>query len=34
VLLTAAEVEKAIHMGELTDAKSISAFFLARPFVG
>lgn len=34
VLLTAEEVEQAIRSGELNDAKSISAFFLARSVVG
>ncbi|NJP09725.1 MAG: NUDIX hydrolase [Leptolyngbyaceae cyanobacterium RU_5_1] len=34
VLMTAEEVESAIHAGDITDAKSISSFFLARPFLG
>lgn len=33
VLMTPDAVEKAIHTGELADAKSISAFILARPFL-
>ncbi len=33
VLLTTAEVEKAIQMGDLADAKSIASFVLARPFL-
>lgn len=33
VLMTAAEVEQAIFSGDLTDAKSICGFFLARPFM-
>ena len=33
VLMSADEVEKAIHAGELADAKSISSFLLARQFV-
>ncbi|WP_421655896.1 NUDIX hydrolase [Leptothermofonsia sp. ETS-13] len=31
VLMTAEEIEKAIHTGELADAKSICAFLLAQP---
>ena len=34
VLLTPEEVEKAIHVGDLADAKSICSFLLARPFLG
>jgi ADP-ribose pyrophosphatase len=33
VLMSAEEVEKAIHLGDLADAKSISSFFLARPYL-
>lgn len=33
VLMTIAEVEQAIYSGELTDAKSICSFTLARPFL-
>lgn len=33
VLLSAAEVEQAIYAGDIIDAKSISSFFLARPFL-
>ncbi|QZZ21171.1 NUDIX hydrolase [Leptothermofonsia sichuanensis E412] len=33
VLMTAEEVEKAIHTGDLADAKSITAFLLARPYL-
>ncbi|MDX2244848.1 MAG: NUDIX hydrolase [Leptolyngbyaceae cyanobacterium bins.302] len=33
VLMTADEVEQAIYSGELTDAKSICGFFMARPFL-
>lgn len=33
VLMTAAEVEKAIMVGDLADAKSIASFMLARPFL-
>ncbi len=33
ILMSADEVEKAIHSGDLTDAKSICGFFLARPFL-
>ncbi|MDF5708599.1 MAG: NUDIX hydrolase [Nostoc sp. S4] len=33
VFLTPEELEKAILQGELLDAKSISSFFLARPFL-
>ncbi len=33
VLMSADEVEKAIYSGEIVDAKSISSFFLARPFL-
>ncbi|MBE9005162.1 NUDIX hydrolase [Fortiea sp. LEGE XX443] len=33
VLLTPEELEKAILQGEPVDAKSISSFFLARPFL-
>jgi ADP-ribose pyrophosphatase len=33
VLMTEAEVEKAIHIGEIADAKTISSFFLARPLL-
>lgn len=32
-LMTAHEVEAAIHSGELADAKSIASFVLARPFL-
>jgi ADP-ribose pyrophosphatase len=32
-LMTVEEVEQAIHAGDLADAKSISAFVLARPFL-
>ncbi len=34
VLLTPAELEQAIFQGEPIDAKSITSFFLARPFLG
>lgn len=34
VLMTVEEVEKAIHTGDLADAKSICSFLLARPFLG
>ncbi len=34
VLMTPEEVEKAIHVGDLADAKSICSFLLARPFLG
>ncbi|MBD0335254.1 MAG: NUDIX hydrolase [Cyanobacteria bacterium Co-bin13] len=33
VLMTPAELEKAILAGEAIDAKSISSFFLAKPFL-
>ncbi|HEY9761550.1 MAG TPA: NUDIX hydrolase [Trichocoleus sp.] len=33
VLMTPAELEKAILAGEAIDAKSISSFFLARPYL-
>ncbi|PZV13508.1 MAG: NUDIX hydrolase [Leptolyngbya sp.] len=33
VLMNADEVEKAIYSGDIIDAKSISSFFLARPFL-
>lgn len=33
VLMSPAAVEKAIHTGELGDAKSICAYFLARPLL-
>lgn len=33
VTMTAEEVEKAIHTGDLADAKSICAFLLARPYL-
>jgi ADP-ribose pyrophosphatase len=33
VLMSLEEVEKAIHVGDLTDAKSICGFYLARPFL-
>jgi ADP-ribose pyrophosphatase len=33
VLMSADEVEKAIYGGDIIDAKSISSFFLARPFI-
>lgn len=33
VLFTAEAVEAAIHSGELADAKSISSFMLARPYL-
>jgi ADP-ribose pyrophosphatase len=33
VLLTSAEVEAAIHTGEISDAKTIASFFLARPYL-
>jgi len=33
VLLSAAEVEKAIHLGDIADAKTISSYFLACPFL-
>jgi ADP-ribose pyrophosphatase len=33
VLMTAEEVEKAIHAGDLIDAKSICGFLLARPYL-
>ena len=33
VLMSEDEVEKAIYSGEIVDAKSISSFFLARPFL-
>ena len=33
VLFTPGELEKAILAGEPIDAKSISSFFLARPFL-
>lgn len=33
ILMTPQELEKAILMGEPVDAKSISSFFLARPFL-
>ena len=33
VLMSADEVEKAIYSGDIVDAKSISSFFLARPFL-
>jgi ADP-ribose pyrophosphatase len=33
VLMTPEEVEKAIHEGDLVDAKSICSFLLARPFL-
>jgi ADP-ribose pyrophosphatase len=33
VLMTPDEVEQAIYGGEIMDAKSISSFFLARPFL-
>lgn len=33
VLMTPEEVEKAIHHGDLVDAKSICSFMLARPFL-
>jgi ADP-ribose pyrophosphatase len=34
VLMTPEEVEKAIHVGDLADAKSICSFLLVRPFLG
>ena len=33
VLMTPEEVEQAIHSGDLTDAKSICSFMLAKPFL-
>ncbi|HAX80382.1 MAG TPA: NUDIX hydrolase [Cyanobacteria bacterium UBA11372] len=33
ILMTPQELEQAIHDGEPIDAKSISSFFLARPFL-
>lgn len=33
VLMTPEDVEKAIHQGDLVDAKSICSFMLARPFL-
>ncbi len=33
VLMSVAEVEKAIHVGDISDAKSICSFMLARPFL-
>lgn len=33
VLMTAEEVEQAIHVGDIADAKSISSFLLARPLL-
>ena len=33
VLMTAEEVEQAIYAGDLTDAKSICSFMLAKPFL-
>jgi ADP-ribose pyrophosphatase len=33
VLMSVEEVEKAIHVGDLIDAKSICSFLLARPFL-
>jgi ADP-ribose pyrophosphatase len=33
ILMTPEEVEQAILMGDMTDAKSIAAFTLARPFL-
>jgi ADP-ribose pyrophosphatase len=31
VLMTAEEIEQAIHMGDISDAKTITSFFLVRP---
>ena len=33
VLMTGPEVEEAIHRGEIADAKTISSFLLAQPFL-
>jgi ADP-ribose pyrophosphatase len=33
VLMTPAEVEAAIHQGDMTDGKSIAAFMLAKPYL-
>jgi ADP-ribose pyrophosphatase len=33
VLMTPAELEAAIHAGEPIDAKSVTSFFLARPYL-
>lgn len=33
VLMTCEELEKAIHAGDPVDAKSVTSFFLARPFL-
>ncbi|PSN20085.1 NUDIX hydrolase [filamentous cyanobacterium CCP5] len=33
LLMTPQELEKAIHNGDAVDAKSISSFFLARPYL-